>query len=263
MTAAGPQSPPQEKPAPAPRRRWVWKAVLAAAVLTAAILAWRVGPLRRHVLRPAALALVALLERTRDMGPWGPVAFAGLQAAGIVLLVSSSVSLVVAGFLFGMAVGLPAATAGNTLGAVAAFALARTLLHNWAERHLAGHPLLLELDRVVGQKGLRAVALTRVTPLPSVLLNYGFGLTRVRFGPYLLGTILGMIPRSVLYVYLGSLARTAVKTAAEAVQFRARHPALMWAYFAIGTAVALGLAVFMARLARKALNRTTREGLRD
>src|SRR2546422_7417182 len=52
----------------------------------------------------------------------------------------------------------------------------------------------------------KIVLLTRLSPVfPFTLLNYTFGLTRVKLSHYVLASWLGMIPGTVMYVYLGSL----------------------------------------------------------
>jgi uncharacterized membrane protein YdjX (TVP38/TMEM64 family) len=238
--------PPGADDAPGRSRLHIaWKVVAVVLVLAALVVIVRLEPVRHAAMRG--------LIWTRDLGPWGPVCFAAIDCVGVVLLVSSTFLLAAAGFLFGMLAGFPAVTVGNTLGAVAAFALGRTLLCGWAQRKMVGHPLLQALDRTVSQKGLKVVLLIRLTPLPTVLVNYALGLTQVRTGAYVLGTVLGMIPRTILYLYLGSTARTATQVAAGEVH---RGP-LVWLHLGIGAAVAVAAAIFVGRLAHGALREAT------
>ena len=70
-------------------------------------------------------------------------------------------------------------------------------------RKTAGAAAILGLDKAVGEQGAVVVLLTRLSPIfPFSLLNYGLGLTQVKLSHYVLASWLGMIPGTVLYVYL-------------------------------------------------------------
>ena len=69
---------------------------------------------------------------------------------------------------------------------------------------------LAALDRAVATEGWKIVGLTRLSPaFPFTLLNYAFGLTQVSLRDYVFASWIGMMPGTVMYVYLGSLARAA------------------------------------------------------
>lgn len=88
--------------------------------------------------------------------------------------------------------------------------------------------------------------LARLSPLfPFTLLNYAFGLTRVSLRDYVLASWIGMMPGTVMYVYLGSLARAGVAD-------RQRTPA-EWALYAVGLLATIAVAVVATRIARRAL----------
>jgi uncharacterized membrane protein YdjX (TVP38/TMEM64 family) len=97
------------------------------------------------------------------------------------------------------------------------------------------------------------VGLTRLSPVfPFALLNYAFGLTRVSLRDYVLASWIGMMPGTVLYVYLGSIARAGAK-ASE------RSPA-QWILYAAGLVATAAVTVVITRLARRALARRTQTG---
>ena len=77
---------------------------------------------------------------------------------------------------------------------------------------------------------------------PFTYTNYAFGLTGVRFGPYMLTTFLGIIPGTLAFVYIGALANEA------ATAGRARI-----IVYAVGAVLALGVSLFIARLATRAI----------
>jgi uncharacterized membrane protein YdjX (TVP38/TMEM64 family) len=63
---------------------------------------------------------------------------------------------------------------------------------------------MAKLDKKLDRHALKAVAVIRFVPsVPFDMQNYALGVSRVRFTPYLLGTIVGLIPASVAYAYLG------------------------------------------------------------
>ena len=75
---------------------------------------------------------------------------------------------------------------GATLGASAAFLVARYVARCAIERRIAGNPRFAAIDRAVGREGCKIVFLLRLSPVfPFNLLNYALGLTRVRFLDYL------------------------------------------------------------------------------
>jgi hypothetical protein len=94
---------------------------------------------------------------------------------------------------------------GKRCAATASFLIARYFARDWVERKLRAYPKFAAIDRAVEKQGFKIVLLTRLQPvLPFVLLNYGLGLTRVRLRDYVIASWIGMMPATILYVYLGS-----------------------------------------------------------
>lgn len=150
-----------------------------------------------------------------------------------------------AGAAWGLGKGFLLVSAGSTLGAVAAFLVARTAGRGWVERRLGADPRLRALDKAVAREGWRAVALLRLSPVvPFNLLNYAFGLTRVPLAPYALASWLAMMPGTLLYVWLGSAAGDAARGQASPAQ---------WALTAVGLAATAAAVVLVSRAAKKAL----------
>src|SRR5207247_7416054 len=120
----------------------------------------------------------------------------------------------------------------------------------WAD----GNPKFAAIDGAVGRAGGRIVLLTRLSPLfPYNLLNYLFGLTRVRFGPYLLASWAGMLPGTILYVYLG--------VAGRGIAHAAVGPGIGngWevTFWTVGLAATALLTYVLTRVARRALSQET------
>jgi uncharacterized membrane protein YdjX (TVP38/TMEM64 family) len=149
-----------------------------------------------------------------------------------------------AGAYFGLAWGTLYVSIASTLGATAAFLIGRYLARAWVSRQIEGNAKFEAIDDAVEKEGWRLVALTRLSPaFPFNLLNYAYGLTKVPLLSYVLASWIAMIPGTVMYVYLGSLAKSP----------SGRTPA-QWALLIIGLAATIAATVLITRSARKALD---------
>lgn len=188
-------------------------------------------------------------EGIRDLGPWGPVGFVVLYVAATVLLVPASILTLGAGAVFGVGRGVVTVWIGATLGATAAFLIGRYLARDAVARRLAAYPSFAAIDTAVAREGWKIVGLTRLSPaLPFIVLNYAFGLTRVSLRDYVLASWLGMLPGTVMYVYLGSLAGNLATLGAA----RTRTPT-EWGLYVVGLLATVAVTVYVTRLARGAL----------
>ncbi len=116
-----------------------------------------------------------------------------------------------AGTLFGLKTGFVVVILGANLGALCSFLLARTFLREKVAAWAAANPRFRSLDQAIGRQGFKMVLLTRLSPVfPFVLLNYFLGLTAVRTGAYILANLIGMLPATFLFVYIGAAARDAL-----------------------------------------------------
>ncbi|MEK7390040.1 MAG: TVP38/TMEM64 family protein [Elusimicrobiota bacterium] len=191
--------------------------------------------------------MAAALAWTAAAGPLGQAAFVGLYVLACVAFLPGSILTLGAGAAFGLGKGFALVSIGSTLGAGAAFLAGRYLLRDWVSRRLERVPAFAAVAQAVGQEGWRVVVLTRLSPvLPFNLLNYGYGLTTVGLGEYLLASWIGMMPGTLLYVYLGAAAGEAARGG------RARTPA-EWALYAAGLAATAVAAWLIGRTARRAL----------
>lgn len=177
------------------RLRWVLVGALALAIAVA-------------VSQRDRLDIEALQAWLQAAGPVAPLAFVGLYAIAVVLLLPGSVLTLAGGALFGPVLGTACNLAGATLGATLAFLAARYAGADWVERRAGGR--LLRLKRGVEAEGWRFVAFVRLVPLfPFNLLNYALGLTRIGLRPYVAATAVFMLPGALVYTYLGYAGREA------------------------------------------------------
>src|SRR6266536_6289835 len=125
--------------------------------------------------------LKSALDWIGKLGPWGPVIFVGLYVVATVLFVPGSVLTLGAGAVFGVALGSVCVSISATLGATAAFLVGRYLARDAIARRIEKNEKFAAIDRAVADEGWKIVFLTRLSPVfPFTLLNYTFGLTRVR-----------------------------------------------------------------------------------
>jgi uncharacterized membrane protein YdjX (TVP38/TMEM64 family) len=187
-------------------------------------------------------------------GPVGPIVFFGLYIVACVFMLPGSILTIGAGAVFGVFNGTLLVSLSSTAGATAAFLVGRYLAREMVARRVAGNHTFRALDEAVASEGWKIVGLTRLSPIfPFNLLNYAFGLTRVSLRNYVLASWAGMIPGTVLYVYLGSLAGSLAELGARDGG-RARTPA-EWALYAVGLIATVAVTFVITRIARRALNR--------
>jgi uncharacterized membrane protein YdjX (TVP38/TMEM64 family) len=145
-------------------------------------------------------------ESVRAAGVWAPMLFVLLQGAVTVTPVPRTVFTVAAGVLFGSVTGVLLAVAGTTLAAVVAFFLVRLVGGPLIERH-AHLPGWAWLRTRLDRSGLLAMVSLRLIPaVPFSVMNYASAVSGVRFPPYLLGTVVGVLPGTVAIVVLGDAA---------------------------------------------------------
>ncbi len=199
---------------------------------------------------PLQQILKRALEWIRGFETLAPLVFTAAYILSTVLFLPGSVLTLGAGFLFGILSGTVVVSVASTLGAAAAFLIGRYAARDWVEKKLEGNQRFRAVDRAVGQEGWKIVLLTRLSPVfPFNLLNYAYGVTRVSLRGYLLASWLGMIPGTVLYVYLGSLAGSLATIGTGA----SPSGALQWAVRIVGFLATVSVTVYVTRVARRAL----------
>lgn len=224
-----------------------WRRVAAAALVLGAVATVAVLPVEDSV--------VAAARWIRTAGPLGAVAYVGLYVAATVFLAPGSLLTVAAGFAYGLPLGVLLASPTSVLAATTAFVLGRTIARPWVERRLASAPRVEAIRRAVGRGGLRVVVLMRLSPLlPFNLLNYALAVSPVRMRDYVVGSFLGMLPGTVLFVYLGSLVTDAAALL-EGAPTQSWRPVL-WAVGALATGA---VSWILARYARAELDKLLAE----
>lgn len=141
----------------------------------------------------------------KDLGAIGIVVFVGLYIAITVVLGPAWALTLVAGLAYG-AWGFPLVVGSATLAACIAFLIGRHLARGRVTKLFDDNNRLKALNRAVSQEGWKVVGLMRLSPVfPFGLQNYLFGVTDIALAPYALATLIGIMPGTALYVYIGSL----------------------------------------------------------
>ncbi len=213
-----------------------------------------------------AIALVVLLTAAflLPIADWLALLFAWIEAnrniawavfivayvGATVLLMPGSLLTLAAGFLFGLVAGYVIVAVASVTGAACAFLVGRFFARGWVAHKLEAMPRFAALDRAIANRGALIVLLTRLSPLfPFNLLNYGLGLTNVHFWTYVGVSWIGMIPGTLLYVYLGSLASNLTSLLAGDV---GDSPVGSWLFY-VGLVATLILTIVITRIAGKEL----------
>lgn len=231
-------------------RRWkkiqpVLLAALAFLVITASP-AWAAdggGFNPQQLLRDALLWV-------KELGPVGAIAFIGIYIVSTVAFLPGSILTLGAGVVFGVVQGSILVFFGATIGATLAFLVGRYAARGWISKKIEGNDKFAAIDKAVGKEGFKIVLLTRLSPIfPFNLLNYGMGVTGVSLRDYFFGSV-GMIPGTIMYVYLGSLAGN-IATIGTGDQ--PSNPTITWAIRIIGFLATVLVTVYVTKVARKAL----------
>ncbi|MEO1498542.1 MAG: TVP38/TMEM64 family protein [Planctomycetota bacterium] len=203
---------------------------------------------------PVADGLAAFLEWVRGFGVLGPVLLGAVYVLATVLMAPGLLLTLGAGYLFGVVVGTITVSIASVAGATAAFLVGRYTARDFATGLADRYPRFGAIDAAVAQSGWRIVLLTRLSPLfPFNVINYLYGATRVSLRDYVLASWVGMLPGTVLYVYLGHAAGDLTDLLAGKVEAGAGQQAAFW----IGLAATAAVTVLVTRLAGKALRDQT------
>ncbi|MCA2812346.1 MAG: TVP38/TMEM64 family protein [Microcystis aeruginosa K13-05] len=185
-----------------------------------------------------------------SLGAVGAIAFIIIYILATVAFFPGSILTLGAGVVFGLVLGSFYVFIGATIGATVAFLVGRYLARGWVAEKIQGNSKFQAIDEAVGREGLKIVLLTRLSPIfPFNLLNYAYGVTGVSLKDYLLGSA-GMIPGTIMYVYIGSLAGSLATIGTSAP---ATNPVLPWTIRLSGFIATVAVTLYVTKIARQAL----------
>ncbi|BAZ87619.1 hypothetical protein NIES806_38490 [Dolichospermum compactum NIES-806] len=210
--------------------------------------------LAQESISASSLSFLPFLQNTlqwiNSLGAVGGIVFIGIYIIATLAFLPAAILTLGAGIIFGVIWGSLYVFIGATLGAVAAFLVGRYLARGWVKEKISRYKKFAIIDKAVSKEGLKIVLLTRLSPLfPFNLLNYALGVTSVSFKDYLLGSV-GMIPGTIMYVYIGYLAGD---LALIANKNQPSNMILHWVIQIIGFIATIAVTVYVTKIAKKAL----------
>nr|XP_043614425.1 TVP38/TMEM64 family membrane protein slr0305 [Erigeron canadensis] len=184
-------------------------------------------------------------------GPAGYALFVAVYAGLEVLAIPAIPLTMSAGLLFGSVTGTILVSISGTVAASVAFLIARYFARDRILKMVEGNKKFLAIDKAIGENGFRVVTLLRLSPLlPFSLGNYLYGLTSVKFVPYVLGSWLGMLPGTWAYVSAGAFGRAIIQEESELGLTGGTNQLLTLGVGLLATALA---ASYVTRLAKDAM----------
>ncbi|KAA0039288.1 hypothetical protein IC582_020518 [Cucumis melo] len=188
---------------------------------------------------------------------YGPAGYALFVAvyAGLEILAIPAIPLTMsAGLLFGSVIGTVIVSISGTVAASVAFLIARYFARERILKLVEGNKKFAAIDKAIGENGFKVVTLLRLSPLlPFSLGNYLYGLTSVKFVPYVLGSWLGMLPGTWAYVSAGAFGRAIIQEESE-VGLLGGGNGQLWT---------LGLGLLATALAAAYVTRLAKDAMKD
>jgi len=186
-------------------------------------------------------------EYVEKIGIWSGIVYPLAYALCNLLLLPGGVLSMGGGFFFGLWWGFFLILVGNLLGAALAFAIARKIGRQRIEKLLSNNRKLRILDQTIARHGWKIVLLSQLNPLaPSSLLNYLYGLTRVRLSRCLFWVALGQTPGLFLYALIGTLGQFGVEVV-RGMRRPSPHDYMLWGGGFIATILTTWMLGMVAR----------------
>lgn len=143
-----------------------------------------------------------ILSSIKHLGWFAPLLFLLLYCIATILLLPTMVLTLAGGALFGPIFGVFLNLLGASCGAALAFFISRHLATEWFAKKRG--PRINKLIQGVEKNGWQFVALLRLVPvIPFNLVNYGLGLTAIKFSHYIITTFIFLTPAEIVYTYCG------------------------------------------------------------
>jgi uncharacterized membrane protein YdjX (TVP38/TMEM64 family) len=217
--------------------------IVAVVVLGLALVAWYF---------PIIPILESLSERIGSLGLIGLAIFVVVLAVSSLFFFPASPVIITTAAVFGFAFGVIGAVLGVGLGASLGFLLSRSFLRKDIAERLRRNQTFRAIDLAIEAEGWKVVALLRLCPIPFGLANYFYGLTGIRFQPYLWTTILGSLPSIILFCHLGSAGKASLEALATGNFHKGAGEVTLLVLSLVATVAAL---IFLPRFARRAVEK--------
>jgi uncharacterized membrane protein YdjX (TVP38/TMEM64 family) len=187
-----------------PRRPWLGVAVTLVGIAALVLLILLVEPLRTGVGNAVQADTESLREEIRDLHFGGVLIVLGLALAHAVIWYPTEILNAAAGFVYGFWLAVPLVMAGWMLNAIACYLMGRHAARPALYR-LAGRERFYQLERIAESGGVTLLLAIRLIPvIPFSLFSIVAGAAHVPVPRYLWTTLVGFLPLTAVFVYLGS-----------------------------------------------------------
>jgi uncharacterized membrane protein YdjX (TVP38/TMEM64 family) len=209
-------------------------------------------------LLPLADAVARVQQRIMHLGIWSAICYPLLYACCNVLLLPGGLLSIGGGFFFGLWWGFLIVLVGNVTGAAMAFLISRWIGRRWLKQKLLRNSTMEALEPAVAREGWKIILLSQLHPLfPTSLLNYLYGLTRIRFRTCMLWVTIGQAPGLFLYAYIGTLGQLGLNLVRGTSHPRTAEYFVWGGGFVLSTVVLLGLGRIALRVMQKVDQQTS------
>ena len=180
------------------RSKAIVKALILLLFIAGAIILVRFTPVKEY------LSADALGNFLQTAGFWAPLVFIVIYTIGVCLFIPGTLLTGLGAAIFGPYWGFVYVWFGAMLGASAAFVIGRTLGREFAASLIGDR--LKKYDDAIERNGFATVLYLRLVYFPFTPMNFGMGLTRVRFWDYFFGTGLGILVGTFIFTFfIGTL----------------------------------------------------------
>jgi uncharacterized membrane protein YdjX (TVP38/TMEM64 family) len=206
---------------------------------------------------PLADWLADIQQKVMHLGAWSAIFYPVLYACCNVLLLPGGLLSIGGGFFFGLWWGFFIVLVGNVTGAALAFFISRWFGRRWLKRGLLRNPTVQALEPAVERDGWKIILLSQLHPLfPTSLLNYLYGLTKLRFWTCILWVAIGQAPGLFLYAYIGTLGQFGLNL----VRGTSHPKAVEYWFWGGGLLLSAAILVALGRISLRLLHEAQEKG---
>lgn len=183
----------------------------------------------------------------------GVLLYSLITSAMCLLFFPAWILAALAGYLYGPLLGTVLLSPLGAAIASIAFFISRNLMRPMAHKRLSANEYFRAIESSISTKGFLIIFLLRLSSvLPFAPLSYMLGVSNVRFREFFWASWVGMLPGTLMYVYIGSLA-------ADVRQILAKEHDVARIFPVLGIAVLLIAVLLIAKSAKKNLDKIIKE----
>jgi uncharacterized membrane protein YdjX (TVP38/TMEM64 family) len=198
---------------------------------------------------PVVPALQHLCTWVGGLGFLGVLLLALFLAIGSIFFLPASPFIIAGSAVFGFPLGVVGALIGLALGASGGFCLSRWFLRKEISARFRKNATFSAIDVAIEKEGWKIVILLRLCPIPFGFANYLYGLTAVRFRPYLIASLIGGLPSLLLFCQLGTAGKAGLDAIASGHVGRSTGELVVLGISGVATVSAIVLIPLFARKA--------------